>query len=817
MPAMSIDDALSHVVAGRACLFLGAGYSTLFKDVSSRALPLGTELASEMVAQCGGKLTTDLRVAATQMLRGCGNEAYASFLRDRFTVSAVSQDAIQIASEKWSRVYTTNFDDGFEKASIQSKRRYVSAIVTDSVPEYIHSPRVCVHIHGYVDRVAVSTIENDLVLTLPAYASGRFFDSPWHAVLKHDLRAARAVFFVGYSLGDLDVAKTLDQCGIDIADKTFFITKEGGDNDLEILLQDFGSFCPLGLKGFAAKLATMDRTPTSKTYMGFEAFRDLRLAVNPVRPSDSDMYRLLMSGFLNDDLILTPATTPDGATYTVQRQIVDEIASAVAAEKPNVIGIRGNISNGKTLVLYQIAATLLQRGYRALMLVDGSRNWSEEIQRAVASSKDRLLFIVDEFSSRLQCVEDLIRCARKGDVIALADRHGRFDALETKIRQVTGGSLLEYDVDNLAASERSKLVELLHRHGLWGDYAGAASHRKERLIEEDLGNQIRGLLLGVLESPDAIQRLEQSLDDIDFANPEFSGLLVCLVLVITQAAELRQDVVDDLSTGIPLRRMIANSQGARALVQLRSPNMIRTVSSVVAQTIVRNFVPLDSLVRCLTTAVKRSSNLSTPGNHRSFAKTIMQFRVIQQLLPNTETRSLESIEVIYDLIKTESGFSNDPQFWLQYAICQLFLRNFERSEKYFKTAYSVCRPGYDKRYIDNHFARYLLESAVLGPSAPLPIANAEEQLNKAKGLLGPQFSEDVYYPYKVATHILAFVQMYGRELSATTRESTLRFVSQVLKNAENAISRGSAHKYIFQCKHSLERALDVLRKSAVKS
>jgi hypothetical protein len=816
MASLSLEDALYHASCGNACLFLGAGFSLPFKDTHSRDLPLSRSLADEMVAMCGGKPTSDLRVAATQMLRTLGQEQYAAFLRERFTVSSVGPEAIQIAGEKWLRVYTTNFDDGFEKAATQAGRKFLTATVADDVKEYLHSPRVCVHIHGFVDRVSSKTVESDLVLTLPAYASGRFLESPWHPVLKHDLRSARAVFFVGYSLGDLDIARTLDQCGLDISDKTFFVTREGGDSDLEILLGDFGSFCPIGIKGFAAALGKLDRTPSSRTFQSYEAFRDLRLARNPVRPSDSDMYRLLMSGFMIDDLILTPAQKPSDAQYTIQRDIVSRIIADIASDNSTVLGIRGELSNGKTIALHQVASALLEKGFRVLMLTDPSRNWSEEIRRVLVSTTSRLAFLVDQFSARIPCVEELIRFARKGDAVILSDRSGRFDANESKLRAMTNGKLIDYDVDNLADTERSAFTSVLQKHGLWGDLAGSSVHHKDRYIRDDLGNQVRGILLGILESPDAISRLEQSLDDVDFSRPEFSSLLLCLILAVTQAAELRQDIVDDLSTGTPLRRLLATSQGARALVQLRSPNMVHTVSSIVAETIVRRLVPVDVLVNCITTAVRRTRDLGFSDSHRLFPKRIMQFRVLQQLLPNTETKSLESIESIYDHIKAEANFSKDPQFWLQYAICQLFLRNFERSEKYFKTAYSVCSPGYDKRYIDNHFARYLLVSAVDGPSAPLPISEAEAQLSKARALLLPQFNEDVHYPFKVATHVLEFVRTYNDVLSDTVRGSTLAFAAQVIKYADRAISHGKEHKYVFQCKKALERTIEALNKPPAK-
>ncbi len=283
---------------------------------------------------------------------------------------------------------------------------------------------------------------------------------------------------------------------------------------------------------------------------------------------------------------------------------------------------------------------------------------------------------------------------------------------------------------------------------------------------------------------------------------------IALILTVTQAVELRQDIVDDLVNTMPLRQLLASSSGVKSLIHLKSPNIVRTVSAIVAETIIREFVPLDVLIRCLVNAIKNAKNYGVSSVHRKFPAKIIQFRLIQQLLPNTQTKSLEAIEEIYDLIKQEYAYGRDPQFWLQYAICQLFLGNFPQAEKYFNTAYGVCRPGYNTKYIDNHYARYILENAVNGNGVPLPIADAENQLNKAKSLLLPQFNDGDHYPYKVATNLLPFVRMYVEQMSVEAKEGVMRFIDIVLPKAEQA----KYHRYIYQCKIALKETREIIRK-----
>lgn len=811
MPKMLFNDALQHAIQGNAILFLGAGFSSLFKDIKSRPLPMGSKLADEMVGECNGKVTKDLRVAATQLLKKIGNENYINFLRERFTVRVETESmepAIKIASENWARIYTTNFDDGYEKAAAQAGRKVLSATVASRVEEFSHNPRTCIHIHGFIDKISSENIETNLVITLPGYAAGEFFSSSWHNQLKHDLRAAKAIFFIGYSLNDLDIAKTLYQCGLDIADKTFFIIKEDGDSDLEIMLDDFGTFCPIGVAGFAESLSKIDRLTLRKFQESFEAFNELQIPKNPLRPSNSDVFKLLSSGFSNEDLLLMPEVESH-SKYTVQRQVVSDIINNLTKEHPNFFSIISEISNGKSIALYQLSRTLIERGYRVFMLVDTGRNWSKDIQTIFNAEQRNVAFMIDDCGNgeRLNCIKDIQRLIRKGDVLVIADRTIRYDSIESKLIQNSVDSRpIEFEIDELSDGERSDFVNLLQVHGLWEELQGAPDYYKNKVIRNEVSNQIRGILLGVIKSPSAIDNLRKSLGDIDFKNKDFDGLLMCLILTVTQAVELRQDIVDDLVNTMPLRQLLASSNGVKSLIQLRSPNIIRTVSAIVAESIIREFVPLDVLIRCLVNAIKNAKNYGVSSVHRKFPTTIIQFRLIQQLLPNTRTISLKAIEEIYDLIKQEYGYENDPQFWLQYAICQLFLGNFSQAEKYFNTAYGVCRSGYNTKYIDNHYARYILENAVTGNSVPLPIADAENQLNKAKSLLLPQFNDGDHYPYKVATNLLPFVKMYAGHMSVEAKEGVMRFIDTVLTKAEHA----KHHRYIYQCKIALKETREII-------
>jgi hypothetical protein len=88
-----------------------------------------------------------------------------------------------------------------------------------------------IHINGFINEVSPATLQANLTLTDYAYATSRLQDSEWFRFFLKDLSAARAIFFVGYSLSDLDIQRALIS-DPSLARKTYFYVSPKAD-DLE--------------------------------------------------------------------------------------------------------------------------------------------------------------------------------------------------------------------------------------------------------------------------------------------------------------------------------------------------------------------------------------------------------------------------------------------------------------------------------------------------------------------------------------------------------------------------------------------------------
>jgi hypothetical protein len=218
---MDLDSALERALDGESVLFLGAGFS--LGATNSRAEPFesGAQFASRLALAMKLPLSTELPDAAEAFMERRGTAALAKEILQSFRATSVAKHHSSIASVPWRRVYSTNYDNVFELASGKSTRPFRAVTLSDRPGDFEQQEPICVHFNGYVERVT-SSLGDELKLTDASYISASIEASPWSSVFRLDLAMAKSVFFVGYSLVDLDIARILASTE-PLQEKTFFI------------------------------------------------------------------------------------------------------------------------------------------------------------------------------------------------------------------------------------------------------------------------------------------------------------------------------------------------------------------------------------------------------------------------------------------------------------------------------------------------------------------------------------------------------------------------------------------------------------------
>jgi hypothetical protein len=271
-------------------------------------------------------------------------------LRKEFTIIETTDTQAKILSIPWHFIITTNYDSAIE-ISIKRNARYLvkSATLSDNIKNINDgSAKVCLHLNGYIERLNEQTINDEFKLTSRSY-DRKIDASPWMSIIRDEIRFATVVFFVGYSMYDIDVRRLLVANRIS-QDKCIFIQAKDLDKVIERRLSLFGDVVKIDSDGFASRIdkITASHSPVSVPDKIGNAFHEYKLPVgNRIPASASDFYNLL---FLGNYSFGFNADAP----YLLDRESTQMLFNMTL--KGSCLIIHSYVGNGKSLLLDNIAA-----------------------------------------------------------------------------------------------------------------------------------------------------------------------------------------------------------------------------------------------------------------------------------------------------------------------------------------------------------------------------------------------------------------------------------------------------------------------------
>lgn len=155
---MEIDEAIAHAKRGNAVLFTGAGFSFGARNMRAppdNFIPNARDFAKELAHKVGSGNSYELPIIAQYFSRKKGEVSLVDELIKSFSTTDVRDYHVYIASLSWKRVYTTNYDNVFEFAALQSGKEW-TPITLEVGPTASHHR--CVHINGHINDLNIKTL-----------------------------------------------------------------------------------------------------------------------------------------------------------------------------------------------------------------------------------------------------------------------------------------------------------------------------------------------------------------------------------------------------------------------------------------------------------------------------------------------------------------------------------------------------------------------------------------------------------------------------------------------------------------------------------
>lgn len=719
---MNYEQALSCAKNGKAILFLGSGFSFGLKSIVGNTLPTGSGLANILCEKVDASKTDDLKRACKKYLSKKTGYDLVELLKDHFQVHSTKEPHHTIASVPWLRVYTTNYDNAFEVSAAKNNIRYQS-LDADRSPRGEITKQNVIHINGYIETLDQSKLNTSFKLTSTSYLTQQFRESAWCNVFRNDIQTAQAIFFIGYSMYDIDIQEIMFE-DESIKNKTFFIDRENLTQDQidDMDIVDFGTVKSIGIENFAQNLNDTESNEVNADEVPLNNFHELKFHhKNESSVRHDDVADLMSFGSLNEILLSNDVLSESRNNYVIKRYEEDSCVDDLKNNK-NLI-LYSELANGKSILARIICYRFMLEGYNVFILNDVHSNAIafHEIEKVIKNN-DKCLFLIENYTNNLEIVAHINLAGKPTTKLILLSRtieHERYiDDILFNRRILNNSETYDVEIDKLAEQDIPKFVDFYDRYGLWGNRHGLSKKNKEKYIKQDAKREISGLLLGVLESPQVAKRLNIIFDEMQNSEVILKNILAILCLNITNIQNPTSYLIAALSGENSISSAIFRSSPAFShLIYKTDYGYLFPKSSIMAQYILNHFPDSSLIVKYLIELCKniRSNSFESNDLYMQIYKDLASFRYAQKILPNKGKR--ESLINFYEGLREIPQERNNPHFWLQYAIARLShpdTSNLKYAQSHLETALSLARniDGYWTDDIETQYSRYHIEYAI---------------------------------------------------------------------------------------------------------
>lgn len=799
---MSIPQhALFSIFSGKALLFLGAGFSKGAKSLSLDGqqltdFPGGQELAADLMKDLGVEITESLDRCAEFYESKTGRSQLLSTLARRLNVKSVADFQKNILSCPWNRIYTTNYDNIISSTKSLPKRlRNIG--LKDKIPHYTNSTIECLYINGYLDMA--SPQESSITITREDYASA---DNAQRKdiirMFRTDVSMVDHVFFLGYSIYDIEVAQILQE-DTSVQKKIFFVVGHDINVINETTISKYGTVVKITCEEFSHLLTNAKEDYAlippvcEKVFTSLHKYEILNTSDQTASsPRVDPIFELLVRSRI--DRAHIQKSLQNKSNDILIRTNLELIQSHIDNDKKFII-IHSHTCNGKTVFLEELAAKL-NEFYTIFFASPDSQSLSRDLIELSKLYEDKkIVVIVDGYARSIREISPIIDKLRNITFV-FSER--------TAIHKIVSPSFKFPDVgvfslDQLDMQEIANFAKILIDNGI----TGIPEARLVSDITNKYENSIGKTILSLVEYSETANRfIEKIKKDISDNRKYRNEAYTIIMLSILTGQPVKKSTINEI---LDVQTAYSQNFVQTSLFHDLFTNRDDTIAcpGILPYIISKKaFDPEYARYNAINLAKYAYLHRDKPF-YDNISSLSMRYSFLQNALP--DENFLSNSTAFYTELRTVGGLGSFPLFWLQFAIAKLNYSEFAMAKQYLKSAYQMAgRTNFNTYQIDNQYARLMLMADDSIPETPY------ERFCKAEDLLIRQLidSQDKY-PYRAAA-ALTYFKRYFHELTTNELIKIKKFINFIETCEQNLPSDIKEEvffdmKRIFEAKAYLEK------------
>lgn len=790
---MTVEEAVLYAQEGNAILFLGSGFANGAQNMAGEDFPVGNKLCERLIKD--GKIDVtgeeeedlkDLGYVSELYLKTNTKRDLMSFLNGQFKCKQSTDDQKEISRLPWKRIYTTNYDNVFEKLSMDTGIDRESITPEKKSSEVLQFKNSIVHINGFINSVTEENLETTFKLLTSSYYKRTIPESDWAISLQNDILNAKCFICIGYSLDyDLELQQifAVDE---ELMDKCIFVTWKPS-NRVRSRMEKFGKVFDEGTQGFAEAIRNISVTnPAVERQYNLRCLREVTPIVKgaPYAIADKDVTNLFFNGTIKMEALFSV----DYCQYIVNRESVKDIVSDISGECRAVV-LHSDIGNGKSILVRLVEAMLLRQSKGRVYYLDKISSFLRDDMDYICMERGIKFIFVENYNRIIDSPDVRILSMYNRDDIRFVftvrsylndNLYGRFiEQFKLPEKQIS-----MYDINVMSEDECLNMRDMLNKYALWGSNSGMNPTQKKKYIIRKCNGEMKNIMLDVLKS-DYMRGKIQKVVEALFEDKDLKQITLLIFTCEIIALELTlSDITLLLGKQSNTASFIRNDK-VREFLDFKR-NVVSLKSPLVAYHIIQEFnynEDIEKILRKVLMVLNKHSNIS---KYENMLRMLISYSNLRLIFSKKDSQINSRIIGIYELAKELSYHERNPFFWLQYAIARMEIKDYKTAGIYLQNAVVYSDQKYNKELwqIEIHRARLLLEQTIQEEDQEQAYVHFEE----AHNLLYNNKTPDTHYPLRQVSLYKQFYVKFYDGFSDDEKRMFMWYCIQMQKKIEKYLT-----------------------------
>lgn len=672
---MELKKAIESVLEGQAILFAGAGFSYGAKNKEGK-VPSANDLKEKLLLDLGmdEKSSYSLEILSNFYQQKKSKSELINKLKEQYNILEVAEFHKLILNEKWKRVYTTNYDQVIEKASLESKRAYCrDAVVISDNFDSKDKTSICVHLNGYIDRLDEDKIDCEFKLTDTSYSSDTLVGNSWFEFMVNDFESASAIVVIGYSMQfDIDIKRLFS--APEIAAKVIFIDSPKIDEISKSLLERYAKCYPIGIEAFANEIVKEKSIYVPSVNTSFRSFKMMyRDTLTSDIPTYEEIVQFYAEGKENEKIFLKDSSGT--YKYIVNRKAMSTFLKYYRNTK--VFLALSKLGNGKSIFVDMVENELRREDVKIFRYRHRYDLIDNEIEEICKETK-RCLVIIDNYPGHMDILNKFSQYGHRNITFLLTARDGvnlMFCRQLERALHINTEDIKPLYFNQLQPDEINDLAIVLENNALLPD---SVNGDIQSFVKNTCNANFADLLLYLFDSKNIKNKLEKLYRQlVKTENRSVKEVSIFMLIKSVSNYDLTFHEILDLfnSDYISLRQN--DIEFIPELFELKDGKEIMARSSIVSLALLQNIISTEDIIYVMKKAFL-AADLREGRNYIELQKSMVSHSQFLLLTGVTnESDRLMLIEGFYNDIRNTRFARHNPFFWEQFASAYIDMKKFD--------------------------------------------------------------------------------------------------------------------------------------------